>query len=249
MTKIEPPSGLPLGFPKCGKCTYLRSGPSALCLTCASATFEDIGTDSCPVCDQFLDGGVCPNWLCTDPDRRITRIRAIAYLSGPLRSTILRYKYDNKRGWALIFGRLLLAWLDRHTINAPPNLIVANPTFVGRDGATFGHTEKVIDAAVNEDVLGEWAFDDGEPRVITKVRPTMKSARNTAPAKRAAAIELGAALRLNDRSQTVGKRILIYDDVCTTGSQLDAVAGFLIDEGGAADVEGVVLARAPWRKR
>jgi predicted amidophosphoribosyltransferase len=41
--------------------------------------------------------------------------------------------------------------------------------------------------------------------------------------------------------------VLIYDDVCTTGTQLDAVAGCLLDRGGAARVEAVVLARAPWR--
>ena len=40
--------------------------------------------------------------------------------------------------------------------------------------------------------------------------------------------------------------VLIYD-VCTTGTQLDAVAGVLLDNGGAARVEGIVLARAPWR--
>jgi predicted amidophosphoribosyltransferase len=41
--------------------------------------------------------------------------------------------------------------------------------------------------------------------------------------------------------------VLVYDDICTTGGQLDAVAGCLHDQGGAARVEGVVLARAPWR--
>jgi predicted amidophosphoribosyltransferase len=40
---------------------------------------------------------------------------------------------------------------------------------------------------------------------------------------------------------------LLVDDVCTTGTQLDAVAGCLLDQGGAARVEGVVLARAAWR--
>jgi predicted amidophosphoribosyltransferase len=36
-------------------------------------------------------------------------------------------------------------------------------------------------------------------------------------------------------------------DICTTGMQLDAVAGCLLDDGGAARVEAVVLARARWR--
>jgi predicted amidophosphoribosyltransferase len=43
------------------------------------------------------------------------------------------------------------------------------------------------------------------------------------------------------------KTVLVMDDVCTTGGQLDAIAGCLFEQGGAAQVEGVVLARAPWR--
>jgi len=43
------------------------------------------------------------------------------------------------------------------------------------------------------------------------------------------------------------KTVLLIDDICTTGTQLDAVAGCLLDQGRAARVEGVVLARAPWR--
>lgn len=197
----------------------------------------------------MLDGAACPNWLCTDPNRRITKIRAIAYLSGPLRRTVLNYKYDGRSGWSLIFGRLLLAWLDRNARQDPPDLIIANPTFLGEGGAPFGHTERVLDVASREDVLEEWPFDTTEPRVLLKTTPTSKSAASGAAAKRAAAAELQRALCLSEPNRVEGRRILVYDDVCTTGSQLNTVAGFLIDEGGAVDVEGIVLARAPWRTR
>jgi predicted amidophosphoribosyltransferase len=52
-----------------------------------------------------------------------------------------------------------------------------------------------------------------------------------------------------DPARTAGKFTLVYDDVCTTGTQLDAVATRLLDDGGAARVEAVVLARAPWLAR
>jgi predicted amidophosphoribosyltransferase len=43
------------------------------------------------------------------------------------------------------------------------------------------------------------------------------------------------------------KAVLLIDDMCTTGTQFDAVAGCLLDQGRATRVEGVVLGRAPWR--
>jgi predicted amidophosphoribosyltransferase len=246
----ELPAGRPLGFPQCPKCPYVRVGPPRICVACASQTIEDIPAGACPVCCQKLaDDGSCPNWLCRDPQRRISRIHAIAYLSGSLRTRILRYKYDGAYGWSLIFGRLLLGWLEQHATASPPGLIVANPTYVAPGEPGFAHTERVIEVAAREDITGTWQFDTVDPRAIVKTRATAKSARNTAPAKRAAARELRSALRIPDPSRIIGRSILIYDDVCTTGSQLDAVAACLLDNGHAAHVEAVVLARAPWRSR
>ena len=89
-----------------------------------------------------------------------------------------------------------------------------------------------------------WPFD---PAAIVKTRPTLKSADGQAWSKRVSGNELRDALLVPDPARTAGQFVLIYDDVCTTGTQLDAVAGCLLDQGGAARVEGVVLARAPWR--
>jgi predicted amidophosphoribosyltransferase len=244
----EPPSGPPLGFPNCPNCPYLKPGPPAVCLDCASKSFEVIEANACPTCSQMLDpGGSCPNWLCADSTRSIGTIQAIAYLSGQLRNRIHRYKYSGAWGWSIVFGRLLVAWLDRNGAANPPDLIVANPTYIPPGSDTVGHTERVIDAAAHEDLLEVWPFDINQPRAIIKTAPTEKSARNTATMKRATAAQIRSVLSIPNRSLVQGKRILVYDDVCTTGSQLDAVAECLIADGGAASVDGIVLARAPWR--
>jgi len=249
--RTQLPAGPPLGFPACPQCPYLQGGSSSVCFACANKAFEPIANKACRVCSQFLDeDGTCPNWLCSDPARRIERIDAIAYLSGSLRTTILSYKYKNRYGWASIFGRVLLGWLEDRLWFDMPDLIVANPTWV-EQGSVFptGHTERVLEAAEREDTIGWWNFDVASPRALVKTTATAKSAANTAPAKRKAARELHSALAITDRSRVAGKRILIYDDVCTTGSQLDAVAACLFDDGGAAEVKAVVLGRAPWRHR
>ncbi|MGH9103611.1 MAG: hypothetical protein ACRDYD_11615, partial [Acidimicrobiales bacterium] len=147
-------SGPPLGFPNCARCPYLRTGSPALCLSCASRAFEAVTEDACPVCNQVLSDGRCPNWLCRDRQRKIARISAIAYSTGQLRRRILSYKYRGVSGWSVIFGRLLLAWLERNATEDPPGLIVAHPTYVASGRARDGHTERVLAAAAREDVLG-----------------------------------------------------------------------------------------------
>jgi predicted amidophosphoribosyltransferase len=82
---------------------------------------------------------------------------------------------------------------------------------------------------------------------IVKTRPTLKSADAQAWAKRVTGAELRGALVIPDPGRTTGRFIVVYDDICTTGTQLDAVAACLLDDGGASRVEGLVLARAPWR--
>lgn len=226
-------------------------GPPRICVACAGRTLEAIEPGACPVCSQIIGAdGTCPNWLCDDPRRRIERIDAIAYLSGALRHRIHRYKYEGRIGWSLIFGRLLVGWLQAHATASAPDLIIANPTFLGSGGPDIGHTERIIESAAIEDVEERWPFDvENENPAIIKTGPTEKSAGRTATAKRASAAGLRQLLEIPDPHVTAGRKILVFDDVCTTGSQLDAVADCLLREGNASQVRGLVLARAPWRPR
>jgi predicted amidophosphoribosyltransferase len=126
----------------------------------------------------------------------------------------------------------------------------ANPTYIapGRPPPA-GHVEAIIRSAEIADYERRWAFDVASPAAIVKTRPREKSAGQTAAAEHAAAAALRRVLAIPDPSRTQGRDILFFDDVCTTGRQLSAVADCLLDEGGAARVRSLVLARAPWRPR
>ncbi len=232
-------------FPDCRGCAYFRAGPARVCVACASTQLLALGPGACPVCAQRLrPDGSCPNELCRSARRRIARIHAISYQAGPMRRAINNYKYRGSRGLAVVLGRLLLGWLEEHMASDPPGLIVVNPSLVGPGGQQFAHTEAVLAAAASADPGNRWPFD---PAAVVKTRPTLKSADGQAWSKRVSGNELRAALAVRDPARTAGQFVLIYDDVCTTGTQLDAVAECLLDQGGAARVEGIVLARAPWR--
>ena len=233
------------GFPDCARCAYFGVGPERVCVACATPRLKPPGPDACPACDQLAGpDGACPNELCRTGRRRIGKIHAISYQTGAMRRAVNEYKYRGSRGLAVVLGRLLLGWLAEHMGADPPGLIVANPSFVGPGGQEFAHTEAVLGAAAEADGGGSWQFDAA---ALVKTRPTLKSADAQAWSKRVSGNELRDALRVANRARTAGQFVLVYDDVCTTGTQLDAVAGCLLDQGGAARVEGVVLARAVWR--
>jgi predicted amidophosphoribosyltransferase len=242
--------GEPLGFPRCQRCPYVMVGPARICVACASKSLDNISPAACPVCCQMLEDGVpCRNWLCNDAGRRIARIDAIAYDSGELRSKIRRYKYEGKSGWALIFGRLLVGWLEAHAAGDPPGLIVANPTYLQPGSNRPGHVEAIIRSAAVEDIERRWAFDIDTPAAIIKTQVTPQSAGQSATAKRAAAAALHSVLEIPDPARTAARKILVFDDICTTGSQLNAVAKRLLDDGKAAQVQALVLGRAPWKPK
>jgi predicted amidophosphoribosyltransferase len=240
-------------FPGCRGCEHFTAAPAQLCFSCARPQLQ-LAASGCPVCCQLLDGnGRCPNDLCRNARRRIGRIHAVAYHAGALRTVINDYKYRGAAQWPVILGRLLLAWLDESMAADRPDLIVANPSFVGVGGQLFAHTEAVLAAAAAQDAArtgaaARWPFDPGRPGAIVKTAATLRSADAAAWYKSFTAADLRGVLAIPDPARTAGKFVLVYDDICTTGRQLDTVAAALLDDGGAARVEGVVLARAPWRR-
>lgn len=238
----------PLGFPKCKRCPLRKGGSIEVCYRCANASFTHVKAP-CGVCTRETTGGKCGNPLCADSNRSIECIDAVAVKTGALDDKIKKLKYGGKTGWATIFGRVVAGYLDSHCDPDDFDLIIPNPTFIGPGShRQIAHAELVIEAAGREDTLDVWPFDSA-PWVLQKTGPTPASA---APGsnywgKVAAADALLDVLYVADPDAVRGARVLVYDDVCTTGHQLDRVAQVL-KRSGAASVEGLVLARTPWRR-
>ncbi len=151
-----------------------------------------------------------------------------------------RFKYRDKTGWGMIFARLLIGHLYETWDPAHVDLIIANPPNPGRN-----HTTLVIEHAATYDTADDWPFDDTHNPAITKTTDTTQSAGKDLPGKQSAALEHGNALVLRHPDRIDGSRVIVYDDICTTGLQLNEVARRL-REWGAVSVHGVVLARQPW---
>lgn len=232
----------PAGFPSCQKCPYLRAGNAGVCYSCVTSVHPlPAPAARCPICQRpIAPPAGCGNPVCNWSTRSIDRVHAIAYKTGAIDKRVKLLKYDGVAGWGVIFGRLVLGWLQAHATPDTYDLITINPTHPER--TPIRHTETILRAARNDDLLDEWPFDDPDDLVIEKWRPTTASARGNWHQKKAAADELESALRVRKPDVVVGARILVLDDVTTTLLQLRAVARVL-ERSAAASVEGLVIAR------
>lgn len=247
-----------LEFGACGACPYLAGGSPRFCYSCAHSTMEPLADPDrrCGVCDQtYADGEYeCKNPVCGMGQRWFEWNYAIAMRSGVLQQVINAYKYSGPtsgdRGWAAIFGRILVGFLDA---NEPTfetaDLIVASPTYTGPGGRReWDHIRGILVAADAEQASpGRWPFDlAGTPAVIkTADTPAMTGMKYQQRRVNAEGPVRGA-LAVPDPSRTAGRRIVVVDDVFTDGLTMREVARALRLQGRAAQVQGVTLARQPF---
>ena len=239
------------GFPGCQRCKYFQTGSAALCYRCASKEWQRLAGDGdrCQICDLPFNAGEqeCRNPVCKMSDRWFEWNYAVAMRTGALENTISAYKYYAQKHWAIIFGRLLVGFLEANDrLFRSMDALIASPSFTG-EGAhrTWGHIDLIVQAAAKEGPM--WPFDLTDPSVIVKTTETEQMARRSyQERKKNAQTSLRAALAVPDRSRTQGKRIVVVDDVFTDGLTLNEVARAL-RQAGAAQVFGVTLARQPFR--
>ncbi len=231
------------GFGHCGTCAYRATGPARLCQWCAAQTLQPATPHSCAVCGQALPSAsaACGNALCRAPERAFAFNRAIAMKTGALNEAIKRHKYQGRTGWAIIFARVLLGYLDTHPDLSTADLIIPMPAL---DPAT-DHAARILRSAIDQDDHG-YPFHLDPPIIVKTAATTRMVATTTATERRHAAHQLYDALVVPSPAVVAGKLIVIVDDVFTSGNTLNTAARRL-REAGATTIAGLTLARAPWR--
>ncbi len=211
---------------------------------------ERVGRGQCPICDQFLPGsGRCANFWCSRPveERFFQFIFAIAMRSGPLQDAINKYKYQDKTGWASIFGRVLVGYMDEAPDRVTGwNAIVPSPTYIGEGSRrSWDHIALILEKAKIE-AADRWPQLADEPGLIVKTADTPSMMGKTLTQRRQIAeTDIRSSLHIPDPARVVGRSFLVFDDVFTDGSTLREIARALL-AAGATEVGGLVLARQPW---
>lgn len=201
--------------PKCVLCgTLLKAGETDLCKPCRSDMPEYPGCKNKP---QFLDS-----------------FAAVWYYEGNVRRSILRFKFRNARSYAGAYGRILAMKL----LNEYPE---------GFDVLTWVPVSRLRKLRRGYDQVELLAQSVGRELGISPVS-TLRKIRNNRPQSRlkdpaARRANVLGAYRSVDGASVQGKRVLLLDDVLTTGATAGECARVLRC-AGAKEVHCAAVAAA-----
>ena len=200
----------------------------AKCTLCGKL-MEDKTEDICPQCRVEAAVFVHQPWHITHVKKWCT----LWLYRGNVRSALIRFKFVRRPGYGTVFGRELGQKLKNEDI--PVDVITWVPTgFLRKRKRTYDQVELIA---------REVGWQLGIP-----VQKLMRKTRNN---RRQSGLRGKTARRKNvagvyaptDEAQIAGKRILLIDDIVTTGATLSEAAGVLKNAGAKA-VYGACVASA-----
>jgi len=212
--------------PLCGGCG--KPG-SRWCQSCQQET-QQIRI-ACLHCGRGIDApGVCVRCLVSPPPYRA--MRSWAAFNGPLREALHRLKYKGDVALGEVLARPLIRIL--HELDWPLDLVAAVPLGIARQ-AQRGYNQ----ASLLAFPLSLGSRKKYSSKALAKVRETRSQVGLTAAQRRE---NVAQAFRAEEKL-VYGKRVLIVDDVTTSGATLEACAAALL-QAGADQVYALTLARA-----
>lgn len=235
-------------FPPTGRCLLCgrsNHGPLAICSSCLQELAHSPGP-VCTRCGHALSGqlpppGASPGCLhCRGRNWAFSQARSIGPYDGLLRLAVHRLKFRGQQE----FGRILAEVLYRSVEPAwwaEVDCIVPVPL----------HPERLRQRGFNQaEVIADGlATLTGRPQRRIMLR-TLATQAQTGLSQRQRQRNVQGAFQLAAGQQrwVSGKRLLVVDDVLTTGSTLDACARVL-RQAGAIEVRAATLAATDLRIR
>jgi len=209
-----------------------------------SALLDILFPPRCVFCRKILDSGA--TLICPDCERSLPYTRggertgdffsvcyAPLYYEDHVRDSLLRFKFKGATGYSKAYG-VLLADCIRENLAGRYDLISWVPLSSKRLKER-GYDQSMLLAMAAALELGDVAVS-----TLDKVRDVEKQSTVGSAEKRRA--NIAGAYRAVDPELVDGKRVLLIDDIVTTGATLSECARTL-KEAGAAEVLCAAVAR------
>ena len=205
--------------PVCQK--ILKDQNRLICPECEKK-LKPIGQPRCYLCGKPVEKGeYCAD--CLRHPHIFDQGRGIFVYDDRMRKSVLRYKYSGCREYGEFYARAMYLYGSRDVRDWNPDLIVPVPVH-----RTKLRMRGFNQAAFLAEKLGDYTGIPVRQKLVLKIRKTKSQKKLSAVQRR----NLEEAFLVNE--DVLGKRILVVDDVYTTGSTIDAMASCLKKKGASA---------------
>ncbi|MFO1036051.1 MAG: ComF family protein [Geminicoccaceae bacterium] len=223
--------------PRCVSCAVEISGQQALCPDCWSG-LRLLAPPWCRICGYPLphavpDAPICPRCVADQPP--FDRARAALRYDDQSKRLILAFKHGGRLDGVDLFAD----WMVRAgaDILEAADVLVPVPLHRWRLVKRGFNQSAVLSKAVARRTGRQWL-----PHTLRRHRATASQQGLSAEARRENITAASFRLARNGSSRIEGRRVVLVDDVLTTGATLGACASVL-RRAGAAQVDALLLAR------
>jgi ComF family protein len=220
--------------PHCIICSgYLSQQEKVVCNVCWD-NLEVLPSPFCPVCKNFLEQGNLFCKICTER-KNLCAVRSLGIFDNYYQKMIHGFKYQQKMSLGQRLGKRLGEKLKDDKLTSGFDCIIPVPL----------HSTRKRERGFNQsEILAQELSDLIHIPVLKKI---LKRTRNTkdqtklTPEERIENVK--GAFALKDPEKIEGKRIILVDDVITTGATLGECARVL-SKAGADKIMGATIAVA-----
>ena len=217
-----------------------------ICYGCDTEVEEGLVCEGCRLALFTHELAVCPK--CGRPCTRtaetcgqcrtpfsLSRVRALGMYAPPFDNLVQAFKYSGKTKVGELLGLGLAALVTQDEVLSAADAVCPIPLHPARLRERGFNQSLLLAAAISMSTRIPLA------EFLVRAKNTPTQTRKTTHKDRLK--NLAGAFRLKSDAGVGGKKVLLVDDVMTTGATLDQAAQPLLN-GGAASVLGVVVAAA-----
>jgi ComF family protein len=217
-----------------------------ICYGCNTEVEEGLICEGCRLALFTHELAVCPK--CGRPCTRtaetcgqcrtpfnLSRVRALGLYVPPFDKLVQAFKYSGKTKVGELLGRALAELVQQDEVLSAADAVCPVPLHPARLRERGFNQSLLLVAAISMSTRIPLAD------FLVRIRNTQTQTLKMNPEARLKNLE--RAFRLRPGADVDGKRVLLVDDVMTTGATLDQAARELL-KGGAARVLGAVVAAA-----
>jgi len=210
----------------CGK--PAREAARYFCWDCLSR-LDVIRPPFCRLCGDPVDGAAEGDFLCSEclsHAPAFDQARSAARYRGVLQTTLQDFKYHGATWLSRDFGMLLLACFQTHYSALAIDTILYVPLFPAKERDRSFNQAGLLAHALSTQLRGLPV-----KQRLVKLQPTQTQTHLTAVKRRA---NVHGTFSITDKSAIAGQRILLIDDVMTTGATVNECARMLKQAGAEA---------------